>query len=295
MLTSSNLRLVSLATLVLAASSVSTSVNAAPQFGQQRVDSNKFAIVASPYGGNAHQLLILKQISSVRPCWSESGARPTAINPLLTEFDFTDICGRSTDSNGYSMRVGNEDMNWRYSFQVVKENNDLVLIARPNVDRTAPKLAIARTRGLTSGFAKFFLEPGWYLAERTYEGNSLGHVYLANDQSLANLNAMAIAATLPVFPKPIVSHPVLNPITANPTIFNPGLPKPLVSNPVISNPGLPNPAISRPVGSDVIVVVEPSKTQPLISQPSPQTPPAAQPKPGQKRRSTWWQQIFGTR
>ncbi|MBF2029389.1 MAG: DUF3747 domain-containing protein [Oscillatoriales cyanobacterium C42_A2020_001] len=255
-----NLRTAALATLVLSSVGYSQSAIANSLFSQLEVDQSKYAIVASPYGGNLHQLLILKQISNARPCWSESGSTPTAINPLLLDFDFTDICGRSTDSNGYSVRVGGEDLNWRYSFRVVKRNNDLQLIASSNTDRSAPELLIGRTRGLTQGFAKFYLEPGWRLAERAYQGSSVGHIYLTNDQSLASLNATAIAA-----------RPVSSPTPWTPVV-KPSVPAPVVSPPVVTVP---------------VVTVNPA---PIVSTPQPVVQPA-KPKPAPKRN--WWQRIFG--
>ncbi|EKQ67487.1 Protein of unknown function (DUF3747) [Leptolyngbyaceae cyanobacterium JSC-12] len=255
-----NLRIAALATLALSSVGYSQSAIANSLFSQLEVDQSKYVMVASPYGGGLHQLLILKQISNARPCWSESGASPTTINPLLLEFDFTDICGRSTDSNGYSVRVGGEDLNWRYSFRVVRRNNDLHLIAVSNVDRTAPELLIARTRGLTQGFAKFYPEPGWRLAERAYQGSSVGHIYLTNDQSLASLNATAIAA------RPVSSS---IPWTSSVT---PSVSAPISNTSVVSTP---------------VVTVKPA---PVVSTPQPATQPTKS-KPAPKR--SWWQRILG--
>jgi N-acetylmuramoyl-L-alanine amidase len=263
-----NLRLATLATLALATFGQSTPAIAQSLFGQQEVDQNRFVAVASPYGGNAHQLLILKQISNVRSCWSESGASPTVINPLLVEFDFTDICGRSTDSNGYSMRVGGEDQNWRYSFRVVKREGDLHLIAAPNIDRSLPELLIARTRGYTSGFAKFYFEPGWRISERTFQGSSLGHVYLTNNQTIASLNASAIAAR-PASTRPASTRPVAT---------------------VPGNPGFiyPNPTNT----TSVVIAPVTSVAPPTVQAPRPAVV-KPQPRPAQKRRSNWFQQLFG--
>ncbi len=230
-----NLRLAALATLVLPGLGFAEVANAS-LFSQLEVDQNRYAIVASPYGGNLHQLLILKQISNARQCWSESGNSPTTINPLLLEFDFTDICGRSTDSNGYSVRVGGEDMNWRYSLRVARRGNDLHLLAVPTVDRNAPELLVARTRGYAAGFSKFYPEPGWKLTERSYQGSSVGHIYLTNDQSLASLNAAAVAA-----------RPVSSPVATNPapTPVAPIAPAPVT--PVITVQPAPSQPTTKPV------------------------------------------------
>jgi N-acetylmuramoyl-L-alanine amidase len=250
-----NLRLTALASLVLSTIGIADVAQANSLFSQLEVDQNRYAIVASPYAsGTLHQLLILKQISNARPCWSESGANPTTINPLLVEFDFTDVCGRSTDSNGYSVRVGDEDLNWRYSLRVARRGNDLHLLAVPNVDRAAPELLVARTRGLTQGFAKFYPEPGWRLTERSYQGSSVGHMYLTHDQSLASLNATTIAARS----------------SATPTASNPVWQPSIVTNPA------------------PVVTVNPA---PIVTTPQPTVqPPRTQ--PTQQRRRSFWQRIW---
>ncbi|MDX2241709.1 MAG: DUF3747 domain-containing protein [Leptolyngbyaceae cyanobacterium bins.302] len=265
-----NWRIATLATLALSTVGIADAAQANALFSQLEVDQNRYAIVASPYGGNLHQLLILKQISNARQCWSESGSNPTTINPLLLDFDFTDICGRSTDSNGYSVRVGGEDLNWRYSFRVAKRGNDLHLLAVPNIDRAAPELLIGRTRGLTQGFAKFYLEPGWRLAERAYQGSSVGHVYLTNDQSLASLNTAAIAA-----------RPVSTPVASNPALNNPVTNYPVAQPPVVYNPVTPTPTTP-------VVTVSPA---PSVTTPQPTTQPRT--RIIQTRRSNFWQRIFG--
>jgi Protein of unknown function (DUF3747) len=222
-----NLRSLALATVVLCGSA--TGAIAAPLFNQQEIDQSKFVLAASPYGGNAHQLLVIEQLNNRRQCWSESGASPTLVNPLLAEFDFTDICGRSIDSNGYSIRTANEDLNWRYSLRAVRRGNDILLLGIPNSDRTAPELLIGRTRGYTSGFAKFYLEPGWRLTKRSYNGTSTGHLYLTNNQTLASLNAAAIAAR----PVPVVRPPIVTRPTPPIAVINPA---PVAVPPVASQP-----------------------------------------------------------
>ena len=78
----------------------SLSPTTAATFDSLEVNSNNFIAVAAPFGNNQHQLLIIEQISNRKPCWSENGSSPVTVEPLLLNFDFTGICGRSTDSNG---------------------------------------------------------------------------------------------------------------------------------------------------------------------------------------------------
>ncbi|MGK7888321.1 MAG: DUF3747 domain-containing protein, partial [Leptolyngbyaceae cyanobacterium] len=147
-------------------------------FGEADVDQNSFIAVAAPRGQFDHQLLVLEQISANQDCWSEAGAAPTIVDPLLVNFDFTGICGRSTDSNGYSIRVDGQDLALFYSLRVVERDNDLVLIGAPD-DRNAEEFVIGRANGVTDGFARINLDPGWKFAKRTYNDQMLGHVYLA--------------------------------------------------------------------------------------------------------------------
>ena len=93
-------------------SSLSMGDRAMAQMTQQELDINGVAVVASPYqGGAMHQLLIVEQLTNARPCWSEQKNQTptnqtiTTVNPLLADFDFSGICGRATDSNGFSVRM----------------------------------------------------------------------------------------------------------------------------------------------------------------------------------------------
>jgi len=151
-------------------------------FGQQEVDQSRFVAIASPIGaGNAHQLLIIEQISNTRECWSESGQNPTIVDPLLLSFDFSGICGRSTDSNGYSIRIANEDLGVQYSLRIVRRDGDMVLVGVPFNRAAGSEFEIGRTNGITTDFAKINLDPGWQFAKRTYDGRTLGHIYLTRD------------------------------------------------------------------------------------------------------------------
>ncbi|WP_448572115.1 DUF3747 domain-containing protein, partial [Trichothermofontia sp.] len=173
------------------------SVNAAT-FGQQEVEQSKLIAIAAPRGTTgAYQLLILEQTSAQRPCWAESGSNPTVIDPLLLTFNFTGICDRKTDSNGFSIRMGGEDLALNYNLRVVRTANDLVLIGYPSRDRNAPILEIGRAYGVIPGeFAKIILNPNWRFAKRTFGEKTLGHIYLATDLSLAEMAATTTPPTL---------------------------------------------------------------------------------------------------
>lgn len=149
-------------------------------FGQQEVDQSRFIAIAIPRSFGP-QLLILEQKSDERACWAESGDRPTLVDALLLNFDFTGICGRATDSNGYSIRIADTDMGLNYALSLQSSGGDVRLMGISRIDSTAPRLLIGRTYGLADGFTKIVLEPGWRFAKRTYEGQELGHIYLTTD------------------------------------------------------------------------------------------------------------------
>ena len=189
-------RLTSLTLLGLGISSGGNSRLLATTFNHQELDQNKVIAIAAPVSnpigiGAAYNLLILEQINNNRDCWRESGTNPTTIEPLLLNFDFTGICDRSTDSNGYSIRVNGVDLSWRYILRLVKSQGDLKLVAVSTENRNIPEIEIGSTQGIPSNFGKIILNPGWRLTKRVYNGRPLGHIYFTNNEDLNSLIAAA--------------------------------------------------------------------------------------------------------
>jgi N-acetylmuramoyl-L-alanine amidase len=153
-------------------------------FSHAEIAPDRIVAVASPYGEGMHQLLVIQQISDDRNCWREFGQGPIEVDPLLVNFDFTNICGRSLDSNGYSIRMNNQDLGWRYSLRITRRDGDLHLVGVPTGNNNAPELLIGRVGGTVEGFAKLQLMPGWRMTQRTYQGDRLGHIYFTHEQSL---------------------------------------------------------------------------------------------------------------
>ncbi|HEY9617402.1 MAG TPA: DUF3747 domain-containing protein, partial [Microcoleaceae cyanobacterium] len=280
----SRLRLATLAALGLCVQTIATPAHAA-QFSQGEVNQNRLIAIAAPIGsGASHQLLILEQLNNSRSCWQEQGANPTQVDPLLLNFDFTNICSRSTDSNGYSVRVGNEDLGWRYSLRIVKQQGNMVLMAVPNVDRNQPPLEVGKTNGMTNGFAKITLNPGWRFTRRVYNGQSVGHVYLTNDQPLVALNAIAaarptasLAAVSPVSP-PVaqprgasqparVTHP--NPVSSSNQPSSTSIVRPTTHRPTVT-PATSLPVV--PVRNGIVVPTIPVGSVIPVNAPVPQSP-----------------------
>ncbi|WP_159789016.1 DUF3747 domain-containing protein [Sodalinema gerasimenkoae] len=152
-------------------------------FGERAVEQQNFIAVAAPVGNTGrHQLLVIEQQSNRRDCWAENGS---TVEPLLLNFDFTGICGRFTDSNGYSIRTGGQDLGMQYRLQIVRQGDDLVLrgvTSRPN----QPTLELGRAP-YSNDFVRIDLNDTWDFSKRTYQGRTLGHVYLSNQSELSAL------------------------------------------------------------------------------------------------------------
>lgn len=167
-------------------------------FEQQDVDQSKFIAVAVPYPqSNSYNLLILEQISGSRPCWQVKDEQGLEVDPLLLSFDFTNICGRSTDSNGYSIRQAGEDLALKYRLSIVQEQGRLVLKGMPLKSEYGRPITIGSTSALGSGFLKINLEENWHFTKRSYQGKTLGHIYLTRDVVPPEPEPEAVAATLP--------------------------------------------------------------------------------------------------
>ncbi|YAI81998.1 MAG: DUF3747 domain-containing protein [cyanobacterium endosymbiont of Rhopalodia sterrenbergii] len=155
----------------------------ASTFEQQEVNQDDLIAIARPYGDNKHDLLIIRQIPGQRKCWSESEANPVLVNPLLLNFDFTGSCERSTDSNGYSIRIDGQDYGLNYLLRIIEQDGELILIGTHRDDSNQPEIIVGRSNGIANGFIRLDLEPGWRFTKRTYNGRLLGHVYLTSDSS----------------------------------------------------------------------------------------------------------------
>jgi N-acetylmuramoyl-L-alanine amidase len=221
-----------LKTLVTTAAVVLAGLTAAPlaraqQFDQQPIDPSLAIAIASPVRDGAfYNLMILQQIPNQRQCWQEQGPGdgPVVVDPLLLDFDFTGACDRSTDGNGYSVRINGQDLGVQYRLEISPRQNDLVLFARPTRDRSAPPIEIGRTHGRTNDFLKIQLNPGWQMARRTYNGQPVGHIYLTHDAPLEVRLAAGVApaqgqtSPLPPPPRPSTPAPPTSPPAPTPAL-----------------------------------------------------------------------------
>ena len=164
---------------------------------EEPVPENQLIAVAVPAGAIGYNLAVVEQIPGKQQCWSESGSQPTIIDPLWTTFDFTGSCRRSTDSNGYSVRLDGQDTSLDYLLNIVTEGDGFQLIAQNRNDRS--KITVGQTfgQGADGDYLKIFLNPGWKFTKKTVDGKVLGHFYFSGD-------SQAIAAagdTVPTPPK----------------------------------------------------------------------------------------------
>ncbi len=167
---------------------------AASLFSSRPLDQSRFAVLAQPVGRSDWKLLVLEQIRPEPRCWQE---RPDGlIDPALNRFDFSGICSRYIDSNGYSLRVGETDLGGSHRLRLKQAGNSVALVAFTPSDTTELLVGQGALRQRDrDGFVLIQLEPGWQLQRRAFGSQTLSHVYLANDTPLAQLLARANQGT----------------------------------------------------------------------------------------------------
>ena len=225
--------LTALTAAAIGASAIASASAIAQNYSQQPIPSERAVAIAEPVAnGRFYRLLVLQQLTDQRACFEEKVGSPTVIEPLLLNFDFSGICSRMSDSNGYSLSIGNEDLSRQYRLQVTRRGDSLVLVALPGAlpgrgGSDLPALEIGRSNGVANDFVKLQLDPGWQLSSRTLNGSAQGHVYLSNSQSLEAV--VAQAGEQGSSPRPAPSTPTPSPVTARPPVSS--VPAPSASTP----------------------------------------------------------------
>ena len=170
------------------------------QTGEEQIDQSQVVAVAVP-GGRFYNLVVVEQVPGKQDCWQESGSQPTTIAPLWTTFDFTGICRRAADSNGYSVRLDGRDTSQDYALDLVEKSNEVQLVAVSRADRS--RTVVGKTFGKEEGeFLKIHLNPGWEFTKKTFEGKTLGHFHFSGDSA-----AIAAAGDNPPAPPVAVATP----------------------------------------------------------------------------------------
>ena len=203
---------------------------AASVFSSQPLDQSRFAVLAQPVSKSDWKLLVLEQIKPEPLCWEKRS--DGLIDPTLNRFDFSGICSRYIDSNGYSLRVGEEDLASRYRLRLEQRGNAVALLAMTPSQPT--ELLVGRgamSQRDREAFVAIELEPGWSLERRAYGSQTLSHVYFANGTPLSQLIAKAsrgsAASTSPATPttvsslKPLPPQPTSGPVALQVIPFRP--------------------------------------------------------------------------
>ena len=171
-------------------------------FDGRPVDARAFAILARPVGADDWNLLVLEQLRRRPACWQPRG--DGLIDPSLNRFDFTGICSRYLDSNGYSLRIHRDDLAGSWRLRLVQRGSTLYLQASSVASPT--DLVVGRaevSRRDRDAFVALHLDPGWELQRRSFGNQALSHIYFANGGSLPQLIAQASGPSLQAPPSPL--------------------------------------------------------------------------------------------
>ena len=163
---------------------------AGTSFDSVAIPQERFAVLAQPLGRAQWKLLVLEQIKTQPRCWR---ARQNGlVEPSLNRFDFSGICKRYLDSNGYSLRSGGQDLGTRFRFRLKQSGASLRLEALDPQQRAPLLVGQARIpRRDPNGFVPLQLEPGWALERRVYQRRQLNHLYFAHQDPVNRLLALA--------------------------------------------------------------------------------------------------------
>ena len=180
---------------------------AVAQFTEAPVPEDEVVAIAVPAGAIGYNLNVIQQVPGKQQCYAEQGSSPTIIDPLWTTFDFTGSCNKSTDSNGYAVRLDGEDTSLNYRLDVIPRGDELQLIAKNY--KGGGDLVVGTTGGKPAKgeYVKINLNPGWEFTKKAYEGKTLGHFFFSGDST-----AIAAAGDTPA-PAPTAS-------TDEPAIFS---------------------------------------------------------------------------
>ncbi len=169
------------------------------QFTEAPMSEDQAVAVAIPAGAIGYNLAVIEQIPGKQQCWAESGSNPTVIDPMWTTFDFTGSCRRSTDSNGYSVRMDGQDTSLDYRLDVISKGDQLQLVAK---GYKGSDFVVGQTSGKAGQgeYLKINLNPGWEFTKKAYQGKELGHFFFSGDST-----AIAAAGDAPAAPAPTAS------------------------------------------------------------------------------------------
>ena len=184
------LRAAGLTAVGLLATGLSQESTARALFDSAAVPEKHFAVLAQPIGRAQWKLLVLEQVKAQPRCWR--ARQDGLVEPSLNRFNFSGICKRYLDSNGYSLRSGGQDLGTRFRFRLKRSGTSLKLEALDPQQRAPLLVGQARiSKRDPNGFVALRLEPGWALERRVYQGRPLNHLYFAHQEPVNRLLALA--------------------------------------------------------------------------------------------------------
>ena len=212
------LRAAGLTAVGLLAAGLSQEGSARALFDSAAVPQEHIAVLAQPIGRAQWKLLVLEQIKAQPRCWR--ARQDGLVEPSLNRFNFSGICKRYLDSNGYSLRSGGQDLGTRFRFRLRQSGASLKLEALDPQQKAPLVVGLARVPGRDpKGFVALQLEPGWSLERRVYQGRQLNHLYFAHQTPVNRLLALASsrghrsgfsrlgAPMAPITPPPLLAAP----------------------------------------------------------------------------------------
>ena len=212
------LRAAGLTAVGLLAAGLSQEGSARALFDSAAVPQEHIAVLAQPIGRAQWKLLVLEQIKAQPRCWR--ARQDGLVEPSLNRFNFSGICKRYLDSNGYSLRSGGQDLGTRFRFRLKRSGTSLKLEALDPQQRAPLLVGQARiSKRDPIGFVALQLEPGWALERRVYQGRPLNHLYFAHQEPVNRLLAIASsrghrsgfsrlgAPMAPLTPPPLLAAP----------------------------------------------------------------------------------------
>ena len=212
------LRAAGLTAVGFLAAGLSQESKARALFDSAAVPQERFAVLAQPIGRTQWKLMVLEQIKAQPRCWR--ARQDGLVEPSLNRFNFSGICKRYLDSNGYSLRSGGQDLGTRFRFRLKRSGTSLKLEALDPQQRAPLLVGQARiSKRDPNGFVALRLEPGWALERRVYQGRPLNHLYFAHQEPVNRLLAIASsrghrsgfsrlgAPMAPLTPPPLLAAP----------------------------------------------------------------------------------------
>lgn len=169
---------------------------AAILFEARPVQAERFAVLARPVGRDDWTLLVLEQLRPAPLCWQTRS--DGLVDPSLNRFDFTGICGRFIDSNGYSLRFADgearRDGSEGLRLRVEAVGAELQLqAASPDLSGVLVVGRAPLPARVRDAFVALRLEPGWELRRRSYGSQVLNHLYFSHPTPARRLLDLASA------------------------------------------------------------------------------------------------------